>query len=986
MKKDESVSKFEIFKGDSIFVKREKLLRTFLNLRDKKIFFLFAPPGSGKTYFLAQIKNMFKKRAFYYRLDERDNEIEFLVKNLALCLENEYSGENKLEISSFLQTLSNKRNLIFMFDNFHKISHNPKVLKFFSYITSYTPSDVYFLFASRDEVDIEKYFSFEYKLFTKNEFWFTKDEIKKYYWKKFKKRINNEELNMIYEFTSGWPIAVSVVLEKIKEKGIKEIKESFLEISFLDFMEKEVLTLIPKHLKNGLSILALLPEVFRLSEIKDLMSQEDFRTLLNLLKFLKAKKLFVENIKRNMWSVHSLFLQFLREKGIMNKMLLKKIGEYYKNEFPAFVSCLYLYAKEFEGLKNLIKKKYYEIDVQNEPIFLRKILESLPPNMKDDDEFVFLKGIYYRKKGEYKKSFEMFSKISRKKKSELYFDASFLGVDVKILEGDFKTAQKFIKSFLKAIPDNDIKLKSACVGRLGSIHLLSGEIKKAEKYYKKALEIIKNYKNIKILLPFKIGLAISEKEKGVLNKEEFFSLLSQAQEIRDVYNYCVILLNLAELFFWMNEIEKAYHFLEKAKFLAVLYEEFIYISCLEMEARIKIFERKFDEAEKLLKNAALRLKEYGSVYYISPYFHLSYLYVKKGEYERAKEILRDINERAENSQILNLKFLIKGFLNYLSVLDGYKSRVNEMEKDCRNLSKLGKTFEFIWLLIYLIKALKVIGDEKKVKFYSKKLDSLLRKFNFKILLKEKEEVLEENKRKTWIQMFGEFKIIKDGREVPLSKIKGEKTRKVLKFFFMNLNSPCVQDMIIENFWRNMNVNKAKNSLYFTVSELRKFFKENSLPFELVRQRDNYVLKGEEEFVDTYHFLNFYKKAFSSSSSHERLLNVEKALKLYKDEYLSCERYSDFCMFKRDFYKEKYIELLLLKSRILVDTGKYRDAEEVLKKTIEEDPVNIEAYRLLIECLKKQNRDKEIIKILKKCNKEFYLRLRIKPPKDLRVKE
>ncbi len=942
------------------YVSRRELIKSVLRLKDVKVFFLFGIPGSGKTFFLKSFHKKLKAQSIFLDVEDEDNDLNIFVGKF-LRIDKKAYEKDKFYV---------------IIDDFQKIYRNRKIISYLEKL--FKIENFIFLISSREEFDIEeKFHILKYKKITEKELWFTREEVKRFYWTKYKRRLKEEHLDLIYKLSKGWPVVVSVLIDVYYRKGIKSVIAYHSKNSIGEYLEKEIIPLIPEKLRKNIGILGILPSSFNLSDVKNFLNKNDYRTLLNILKFLSSSIPFISHNGLGRWEVHSLFISFLRERGYIKKDILRRIKrDVYEEKFPISALDNYFFSGDFEAFRKLIKKRFNKIDSQCNLDILEKIIENTPSQLSGSEEIEFLKAIYYKKTGNYNISFKIFDKL-RRRKSDFSIISAYFASRIMMLRGNLKLARRILYSSLRNIKDEDKLEKIVIFFTLGSNYIFSEDLNRAEKYLKKAIQVCEEIKDDKLRIPIEINLKIVEKGKGKLKEKDIYVLLRKIEKRGDTYNYLVLLYHFLDFLYKRCEIQKVYEYVSKGKKISFMIDEYLYNAFRFYENKTKIIDGRYDEAEKGFLEIMKKIRSEESSQYLNSFFHLIRIYILKEKYEEAKEMFKEIEKDFEILEMKAIRLLLETFRVFLNVMTGYRNEIYELEDIVEEIRKSRWYFDYTWMLLYLIKALREVGDFKKAQFYMKRFERLIKKYNFEILLKEKEKLLHEEKENIHVQLLGEFKILKNGNEISLRTIKGEKTRKLLKFFFMKYNSIVSSEEIIENFWRRRKWKKALNSLYVSISEIRNFLKENSLPFKLIKKGEGYILKGEKALIDTGKFLMFYKKAFNSSKYDERMENIEKALSLYKGEFLSCERYSDFCVLTREFYKRKYCEILLLKGKMLFENKKYEEAGLVLKELIEIDPVNSEANKILIKILKKMHKEEEIIRIKKRFNREYYLRFKEK---------
>jgi len=276
-------------------LQKKKLLRELRCLRDVRVIFIFGIPGSGKTSFLETFHEKLKKQSVFLDIKDEDNDLNVFMQRF----------------SKIYGTLHRKDKYYILMDNFQRVYRNRDVISYMRKL--FKIENFIFLISSREEFDVEENFHFvKYRKITEKDLWFEKEEVKKFYWAKYKRKINEEHLDLIYELSKGWPIITDILLDVYYKKGIKSVITYHSKNSIGEYLKREVIPLIPERFRKKIGILGLLPTGFSLSDVKDFLNKEDYRTLWTILNSLSSSIYFISYDGLGRWNVHSLFISFLR--------------------------------------------------------------------------------------------------------------------------------------------------------------------------------------------------------------------------------------------------------------------------------------------------------------------------------------------------------------------------------------------------------------------------------------------------------------------------------------------------------------------------------------------------------------------------------------------------------------------------------------------------------------------------------------------------
>ncbi len=206
-----------------------------------------------------------------------------------------------------------------------------------------------------------------------------------------------------------------------------------------------------------------------------------------------------------------------------------------------------------------------------------------------------------------------------------------------------------------------------------------------------------------------------------------------------------------------------------------------------------------------------------------------------------------------------------------------------------------------------------------------------------------------------VHLFGNFEVFSRGR--PLELGRNGKAIAIFKCLLVRKGRPISQDMLMDWLWPDSGLKKARWSLNSAVYALRRSLDdhppETVMSDCVVLERGYYrlarglqVLSDVEEFDDHYErgrFLERAKEAGDAASEYE------KAVALYRGDYLLEDLYEDWTMIERERLTSVYVDIL---DRLAA----YHEQVESLQQSIadrylllEKDPYHEESYRALMRC-------------------------------------
>jgi LuxR family transcriptional regulator, maltose regulon positive regulatory protein len=202
--------------------------------------------------------------------------------------------------------------------------------------------------------------------------------------------------------------------------------------------------------------------------------------------------------------------------------------------------------------------------------------------------------------------------------------------------------------------------------------------------------------------------------------------------------------------------------------------------------------------------------------------------------------------------------------------------------------------------------------------------------------------------------FGHFEMYCNGEVVPLGR--NGKALAILKYLLAHRARPVSQDHLMGWLWPESNLKKARWSLNSAIHVLRKLL--SCCPSS---DTTNYVLLEEgyyrlcptvrvqtdiDEFDLRYERGRQLEKA---SGREEAAAEYERAVKLYRGDYLVEDLYEDWTMVERERLANAYVDMLGRLAARYMETGRYQSSIRVCYRLLEKDRCHEDSYRILMRC-------------------------------------
>lgn len=213
----------------------------------------------------------------------------------------------------------------------------------------------------------------------------------------------------------------------------------------------------------------------------------------------------------------------------------------------------------------------------------------------------------------------------------------------------------------------------------------------------------------------------------------------------------------------------------------------------------------------------------------------------------------------------------------------------------------------------------------------------------------------------WVKifLFGRFEVCRDGELLSPTIWKNAKTQALLKILASDRGKIFSTDELIEYLWsgEELDLRSASSNLRNRVAELRKLLEPELTRGEASRyiltQRGGYLLSAD---VDCWVDAEEFTRCEEAGRRHQRegqfdqaIEAFEKAVALYRGDYLCEDRYEDWALQLQERWRERLVEVLSLLADCLARRGRYHGAIQYLERALERSALHETLYRQLMVC-------------------------------------
>jgi two-component SAPR family response regulator len=194
-----------------------------------------------------------------------------------------------------------------------------------------------------------------------------------------------------------------------------------------------------------------------------------------------------------------------------------------------------------------------------------------------------------------------------------------------------------------------------------------------------------------------------------------------------------------------------------------------------------------------------------------------------------------------------------------------------------------------------------------------------------------------------------------------------------------------KEALMDQLWPEERPKAAESDFKTTLQRLRKSLEptlHKDFGSSYIHLRDNVVsIDTERCQVDVDLFLALFKKGEELEKAgdiREAVSNYNKAIEMYKGDFLADELYIPWADKKREELRGKYIELLNRSANLNDRQGALKKAIECYKKAIQADPLLEESYQKLMTLYSARGMYNEAIRTYEACKKAVKAELKTKP--------
>jgi len=185
-----------------------------------------------------------------------------------------------------------------------------------------------------------------------------------------------------------------------------------------------------------------------------------------------------------------------------------------------------------------------------------------------------------------------------------------------------------------------------------------------------------------------------------------------------------------------------------------------------------------------------------------------------------------------------------------------------------------------------------------------------------------------------VRFFGHFEVLCDDELITLGR--NGKALTILKYLLAHHSRPVSQDHLMGWLWPDSNLKKARWSLNSAIHGLRKLLSECPAPGSanyVVLEEGYYRLSSDVRVItDVEQFDTRYERGRNlqrAGRMTQAAAEYERAIALYRGDYLVEDLYEDWTMVKRERLSNAYMDMLGRLAIHYMESGQYQESIEAI---------------------------------------------------------
>lgn len=237
-----------------------------------------------------------------------------------------------------------------------------------------------------------------------------------------------------------------------------------------------------------------------------------------------------------------------------------------------------------------------------------------------------------------------------------------------------------------------------------------------------------------------------------------------------------------------------------------------------------------------------------------------------------------------------------------------------------------------------------------------------------------------------LRCLGQFEILRDGLPVRAERFSRRRSLSLLKILLTRYGQEIHREELMELLWPDVPRRSANPLLNVAAHYLRRALEPQvgaHQPSRFIRTNGDYYAFD----VDSPHRLDTheFRRAVQAGDRYaqakqpaQAMAAYERALSLYRGEFLAEELYSDWCVVERENLRQLLLRAARSAATLYCDRGLWQEAIEQYRRVLQVDPSQEEIHRALMETLWRAGRRDEALRQYQACRRALARELDVEP--------
>jgi DNA-binding SARP family transcriptional activator len=230
------------------------------------------------------------------------------------------------------------------------------------------------------------------------------------------------------------------------------------------------------------------------------------------------------------------------------------------------------------------------------------------------------------------------------------------------------------------------------------------------------------------------------------------------------------------------------------------------------------------------------------------------------------------------------------------------------------------------------------------------------------------------------KLLGGFEVTVDGRAVSFQN--GPRGLMLLKYLLAHHPRPQQRDVLMDVFWPGVDPRRARSRLHVALSGLRRSFKDFIDSPVVEFRAGRYQISSELELrTDVEDFEQLAAAAGEAEQAAERATAIElceRAVDVYRGDFLVEEPYEDWALLRRETLRVKYLDLLDRLTTSYLAADRIGECISAAQQILHQDACREDAHRLLMRCYARQGRLHQVTRQFELCSRAIDSALGCQP--------